>query len=270
MKELFEFFKKVHHYRYLLTQMTKREIANRYRGSALGFIWAFLNPLLMLAVYTFVFSVVFKARWGEMGVEENRVDFAIILFAGLFTFNLFAEILNRAPYLVLSNASYVKKVIFPLELLPLVSIGTVLFHSGLSLLVLLLVQLIFKGYIPWTVFYLPIVVLPVLLAGLGVSWLLSALTVYLRDIAQITGLLTTILLFVSSVFFPISALPARYQLVIYINPLALVISESRKVLVFGQSPDWKILILTLSIGILMALGGYWWFQKTRKGFADVL
>lgn len=270
MKEFLEFIKKVHRYRYLLVQMTKREIANRYRGSALGFVWAFLNPLLMLAVYTFVFSVVFKARWGEMGVEESRVDFAIILFAGLFIFNLFAEILNRAPYLVLSNANYVKKVIFPLELLPLISLGTVLFHSGLSLLVLLLVQFVFKGYIPWTTLYIPVVVLPVLLAGLGVSWLLSALTVYLRDIAQITGLLTTILLFVSSVFFPISALPARYQLIIYLNPLALVISESRKVLVFGQSPDWNILILTLSLGTLIALAGYWWFQKARKGFADVL
>jgi len=270
MKEFFGFFRKVHRYRYLLAQITKREIASRYRGSALGFIWAFLNPLLMLAVYTFVFSVVFKARWGELGVEENRVDFAIILFAGLLTFNLFADILNRAPYLILSNPSYVKKVIFPLELLPLVSIGTVLFHSSLSLLVLLAAQFLFKGYIPWTSLYIPLVILPVLLAGLGVSWLLSALTVYIRDIAQITGLLTTILLFVSSVFFPISALPARYQLIIYLNPLALVVSESRKVLVFGQPPDWNIFVLTLSVGMLIALVGYWWFQKARKGFADVL
>jgi lipopolysaccharide transport system permease protein len=270
MKEVFEFFKKVYHYRYLLTQMTKREIANRYRGSVLEFVWAFLNPLLMLAVYTFVFSVVFKARWGEVGVEESQVDFAIVLFAGLLTFNLFADILNRAPYLVLSNANYVKKVIFPLELLPLVSIGTVLFHSSLSLLALLVVQLLTKGYIPWTAFYIPFVILPVLLAGLGVSWLLSALTVYIRDIPQITGLVTTILLFVSSVFFPISALPEKYQLIISLNPLALIVSESRKVLAFGQPPDWKIFILTLLIGALIALIGYWWFQKARKGFADVL
>lgn len=270
MKEFMEFFKSVHRYRYLLFQMTKREIANRYRGSVLGFVWAFLNPLLMLGVYTFVFSVVFKARWGDVGVEESRVDFAIILFAGLIIFNIFADILNRAPYLILSNTSYVKKVIFPLELLPLISIGTVLFHSGLSLFVLLLVQFLFKGYIPWSAFYIPVIVLPVVLAGLGVSWLLSALTVYLRDIAQITGLVTTILLFVSSVFFPISALPTRYQLIIYLNPLALVISESRKVLVFGQYPDWNVLILTSSLGMLSALAGYWWFQRARKGFADVL
>lgn len=270
MKSFMEFFKKVYRYRYLLMQMTKREIAYRYRGSALEMVWAFLNPLLMLTVYTFVFSVVFKARWGETSVKESRVDFAIILFSGLIVFNLFADILNRAPYLVLSNASYVKKVIFPLELLPLISIGTVLFHTGLSLLALLLIQLLFKGYIPWTVLYTPVVLLPVLLAGLGISWLLSALTVYIRDIAQITGLLTTVLLFVSSVFFPVSALPSRYQLVVYLNPLALIISESRKILVFGESPDWNILILTSSIGLLISLLGYWWFQKARKGFADVL
>ncbi len=270
MKEFLNFFKTIHRYRYLLVQLTKREIAHRYRGSVLELVWAFLNPLLMLAVYTFVFSGVFKARWGEAGVEESRVDFAIILFSGLIVFNLFADILNRAPYLVLSNVNYVKKVIFPLELLPVISIGTVLFHTGLSLLVLLLIQLLFKGYIPWTVLYTPVVLLPVLLAGLGVSWLLSALTVYIRDIAQITGLLTTILLFVSSVFFPVSALPSRYQLIIYLNPLALVISESRKILVFGRSPDWNILALTSSIGLLIALMGYWWFQKARKGFADVI
>lgn len=270
MKQHFEFFKKAYQYRYLIIQMTKREIAYRYRGSALDLLWAFLNPLLMLAVYTFVFSVVFKARWGEIGVEESRVDFAIILFSGLIVFNLFADILNRAPYLVLSNVSYVKKVVFPLELLPLISIGAVLFHTCLSLLALLLIQLLFKGYIPWTVLYMPLVLLPILLAGLGISWLLSALTVYIRDIAQITGFVTTVLLFISSVFFPVSALPPEYQIIVYVNPLALVVSESRKILVFGQSPDWGIFILTLTIGVLMALAGHWLFQKARKGFADVL
>lgn len=270
MKQYFEFFKKAYQYRYLIIQMTKREIAYRYRGSALDLIWAFLNPLLMLAVYTFVFSVVFKARWGEAGVEESRVDFAIILFSGLIVFNLFADILNRAPYLVLSNVSYVKKVVFPLELLPLISMGVVLFHTSLSLFALLLIQLLFKGSIPWTVLYTPLILLPILLAGLGVSWLLSALTVYIRDIAQITGLVTTVLLFISSVFFPISALPPQYQMIVYLNPLALVVSESRKILVFGQSPDWRIFILTLTMGVLMALAGHWLFQKARKGFADVL
>lgn len=270
MKNLLAFFKKVYHYRYLLVQMTKREIVHRYRGSALGLIWAFLNPLLLLGVYTFIFSVVFKVRWGEENVEASQVDFAITLFAGLLIFNLFSEIMNRAPYLILSNISYVKKIIFPLELLPLVSIGTVLFHSILTLLVLLVIHFLFKGYIPWTVVYTPIVLIPVLLAGLGISWFLSAITVYIRDIAQVTGLFTTILLYISAVFFPITALPPQYQILLLFNPLALIVSESRKIMVFNQSPDWAILSLTLLVGILMALVGYWWFEKARKGFADVL
>lgn len=270
MKQFFDFFIKMYQYRYLITQMTKREIASRYRGSLFGFIWAFLNPLLMLMVYTFVFSVVFKARWGEVGIRENQLDFAIILFSGLIVFNLFADIMNRAPYLILGNVSYVKKIIFPLELLPLVSIGTVLFHFLLSLLALLFIQFFLKGYLPWTVLYMPVVVLPVLLAGLGISWLFSALTVYIRDVPQLTGLLTTVLLFVSSVFFPLSALPPSYQIFVYLNPLALVISESRKILVFRETPDWVVLGLTSAVGLLIAVTGYWVFQKARKGFADVL
>jgi lipopolysaccharide transport system permease protein len=270
MKEYIDFLKKIYHYRYLLTQMTKRDIVSRYRGSLFGAIWAFINPLLMLTVYTFVFSVVFKVRWGETGVEESRLDAAIILFSGLIVFNLFADIMNRAPYLILSNTSYVKKLIFPLELLPLVSIGSVLFHTALSLLALFLTQILLRGYLHVTILFLPLVLLPLLLAGLGVSWLLSALTVYIRDIAQMTGFVTTILLFMSAVFFPITAMPAKYQLILYLNPLALIVSESRKILAFGQYPDWNIFILTLSYGTLIALIGYWWFQKARKGFADVL
>jgi lipopolysaccharide transport system permease protein len=264
------FFRNVSHYRYLIVQMTKREISHRYRGSALGFAWSFINPMLMLAVYTFVFSVVFKARWGIGEAEESRMDFAITLFAGLIVFNLFAEILNRAPTLVLGNVNFVKRVIFPLEILPLVSIGVVLFHSFISLLVLAAAQIIFRHHIPWTIVYLPLIILPLLLAGLGVSWFLSALTVYIRDVAHITTVLTTVLMFVSAVFFPISALPEQYQVVIRLNPLAMIISDSRNALVYGQPPDWAALGWMFLLGACVAAGGYWWFQKARRGFADVL
>jgi len=250
--------------------MTKREISHRYRGSALGFIWSFLNPLLMLAVYTFVFSVVFNARWGSGNVEESRVDFALTLFAGMIVFNLFAEIIDKAPTLILENVNFVKRVIFPLEILPLVLIGVVLFHGLVSLLVLVLAQVIFKGAIQITIVYLPLILLPLLIAGLGVCWFLAALTVYIRDIAQVTKLLTTILMFVSAVFFPISALPKEYQLIIRLNPLAIIISESRNAIIYGQSPDWELLGLMLVIGVGLSIGGYWWFQRARKGFADVL
>jgi lipopolysaccharide transport system permease protein len=264
------FFRNTYHYRYLILQMTKREISHRYRGSALGFVWSFLNPLLMLAVYTFVFSVVFKSRWGSGSGDENKLDFAIILFAGLIVFNLFAEIINTAPGLILGNVNYVKKVIFPLEILPLVSIGVVLFHSFVSLLVLLTAELIFKSYIPFTIIYLPVVLLPLLFIGLGMSWFLAALTVYIRDAAHITNIFVTVLMFVSAVFFPISALPEKYQLIIRLNPVAETISESRNVIIFGQSPDWTFVSLMFIIGLFAAAGGYWWFQKMRRGFADVL
>lgn len=270
MNTLYKFFNNIYHYRYLIFQMTKREISQRYRGSALGIVWSFLIPLLMLIVYTFVFSVVFKARWGDQSVEENQINFAITLFSGLIVFNLFADLVSRAPTLILGNVNYVKKVIFPLEILPLVSLGVVLFHSFINLLVLLVVQIIYKGYIPVTALYLPLILLPLLLAGLGASWFLASLTVYIRDVAIATGVFISILLYMSAVFFPISVLPEDFQRLIRLNPLAVVIEESRNALIFGVPPKISELSVLFLLGIGIAISGLLWFQKTRKGFADVL
>jgi lipopolysaccharide transport system permease protein len=255
--------------RQLIWQMTQREIAARYRGSVIGLAWSFINPLLMLMVYTFVFSVVFKARWGTGG-NESKADFAIILFTGMIVFGLFAEIVNRAPGQIISNANYVKKVVFPLEILSWVSLGSVLFHSLVSLAVLLVAQLIINLSLPWTVVLFPLVLLPLIFASLGAAWFLAALGVYVRDIGQITTVFTTVLMFVSAVFYPLSALPEAYQAWLRLNPLVLIITESRKVLVFGSLPDWFWLGIALLIGLAIAFAGFWWFQKTRKGFADVL
>ncbi len=270
MKIFKSFFQNVYHYRYLILQMTRREIAQRYRGSALGLVWSFLNPLLMLVVYTFVFSVVFNARWSATREVGNRAEYAITLFSGLIVFNVFSEIVNKAPGLILSNVNFVKKVIFPLEILPLVSIGSVLFNGFVSLFVLMIVQLIFYGFVPLTILYFPFVLLPLVFIGLGMSWFLSAFAVYIRDIAQIISVVTTILMFVSAVFFPISSLPSHYQVLVRINPIALIVSESRNVIVFGQSPNWADLALMMLLGMILSIAGYWWFQKMRKGFADVL
>ena len=263
-------FQETHHYRYLILQMTKREIVQRYRGSALGLVWSILNPLLMLIVYTFVFSVVFNARWSDTHEVGNRAEFAITLFSGLIVFNIFSEIVNKAPGLILSNVNYVKKVIFPLEILPLVSIGSVLFHGLVGLVVLLTAELLFYGFIPTTIFYFPLVLLPLVLMALGLSWFLSAFAVYIRDTVQIVPVVTTILLFVSAVFFPISSLPNRYQILVQLNPIALIVSESRNVVVLGQPPNWLDLALMMLAGMTLSFAGYWWFQKVRKGFADVL
>jgi lipopolysaccharide transport system permease protein len=255
--------------RQLIWQMTRREIAARYRGSLIGIAWSFINPLLMLAVYTFVFSVVLKARWG-VSVNESRADYAIILFTGMIVFGLFSEIINRAPGLVVSNVNYVKKVVFPLEILSWVSLGAVLFHNLVSLVVLLLIELLVKRSLPWTIVFFPLVLLPLIFASLGVAWFLASLGVYVRDIGQITGVLTTVLMFISAVFYPVSNLPLAYQGWMRLNPLVLIISESRNVLIFGRIPDWFPLSFALLGGFAIAAAGFWWFQKTRNGFADVI
>lgn len=235
----------------------------------MGMAWSFFNPLFMLFIYTFVFSVVFKSRWGGLA-EETRGNFTIILFAGLFVHGLFAECINRAPSLILSNVNYVKKVVFPLEILPFVAFGSALFHSLISLCVLLVAQLLIMKDIPWTAAFFPLVMLPLVFATLGIAWFLAALGVYLRDVGQVTGIFTTALLFLSPVFYPISALPPHYQSWLKINPLTLIIEEGRNTLIFGKVPNFYSLCILLVASIVLAYLGYAWFQKTRKGFADVI
>ena len=262
-------FKSLWHNRQLIWQLTRREVAGRYRGSIMGLAWSFLTPLLMLIVYTFVFSVVFKSRWAT-GAGESRTDFAIILFTGMIVFGLFSEVVNRAPGLIVSNVNYVKKVVFPLEILSWVSMGSVLFHSLVSLIILLLAQLFINQSLSWTIIFFPFVLLPLIFASVGVAWFLASLGVFVRDIGQITTVITSVLMFLSAVFYPVSALPKEYQAWLQLNPLVLIITESRKVLIFGDLPDWFLVGMLTIAGSAIAFAGFWWFQKTRKGFADVL
>jgi lipopolysaccharide transport system permease protein len=254
--------------RHLIFQLTKRDVLGRYRGSMMGLGWSFFNPLIMLVVYTFVFSVVFKARWTVAG--EDKVNFAIILFVGLIVHGLFAECINRAPSLILSNNNYVKKVVFPLEILPTVALGSALFHAVVSLAVLLAAQLLINQQLPWTVVVFPVILMPLLLVTMGFAWLLSALGVYIRDIGQATSIFTTILMFLSPVFYPVSALPASYQVWVNLNPLTFIIEQGRNVLIFARTPNWGGLGVALAAGLVVCSSGFWWFQKTRKGFADVI
>ena len=254
--------------RELIFQMTKREVIGRYRGSVLGLLWSFFNPMLMLAIYTFVFSVVFKARWGVEG--ESRFEFALILFAGLIVFNIFSECINRAPSLIIGNINYVKKVVFPLEILPLVSLGAALFHGFISFGVLVLFYVLVSSTLPWTVIFAPLVIIPLLLMTLGISWFLASFGVFVRDVAQAIGMLTTVLMFISPIFFPVTMLPQKYRIFIYINPLTFIIEEMRNVVIWGRLPSWSGWCAAMVLGIGVAWIGLTWFQKTRKGFADVL
>lgn len=256
--------------RQLIWQMTKREVVGRYRGSVMGIAWSFFHPILMLSVYTFVFSVVFKTRWAGGGAEESKTEFAIILFTGMIVHSLFAECVNRAPGLILSNVNYVKKVIFPLEILPWVALGSALFHTAVSLTVLLLFFFALNFYLPWTLIFLPLVLFPLLLVIIGAAWFLASIGVFLRDVGQTIGIVTTILMFLSPIFYPVSALPPEYQTLLLINPLTFIIEQTRNVAIWGALPDFVGVAWYALAGFGVAWTGFIWFQKTRNGFADVL
>jgi len=222
----------------------------------------------MLMVYTIVFSEIFTSRWG--GVQGGKTEFAVVLFVGMIVLNLFSEMLNRAPGLILSNANYVKKVVFPIELLPIIAMGTALFHSCISVGVLLGAFLLFNGYLHWTIIFMPLVLLPLIILTLGVSWTLASLGVFIRDVGQTIVLITTVLMFLSPVFYPVSAVPERLRVFIMANPLTFIIEQARDVLIWGRLPNFLGLGAYTIVALMIAWLGFAWFQKTRKGFSDVL
>jgi len=257
--------------RYLTTQMVKREVVGRYRGSILGLFWSFLTPAVMLALYTFVFSGIFGARWASEGNGQSETSgFAIIVFAGLILHGFFAEILTRSPTLIYSNVIYVKKVMFPLEILPVVAVGSALFHTLVSVAVLLICQFAITRHLPVTVLWLPAVLAPFVVLTVGIGWFLASLGVYFRDTTQVLGPLAAALLFLSPILYPPSRLPEIVRPYLILNPLTFIIEQTRGVLIRGVMPDLVGLAVYSVIALLVAAAGLLWFQKTRRGFADVL
>lgn len=251
----------------LIWQFARRDVLARYRGSLLGLGWSFLTPLLMLAVYTFVFRVIFKARWGQ---EGGDFEFALQVYAGLIVFNLVAEVVNRAPRLVLEQPNLVKKVVFPIEILPWVAVLAGLFHLSLNLLALLGATVIARGGLPITILALPLVLAPLVPLLLGLTWFLASLGVFVRDVGQITTLVVSLLMFLSPVFYPLNSLPAQWQPWLLLNPLTPAMEQLRRVVLHGMWPDWPQLFALLAIASLFAWAGARWFAATRDGFADVL
>jgi lipopolysaccharide transport system permease protein len=254
-------------HRHLIMQMTQREIAVRYRGSAMGLAWSVIHPVLMLAVYTFVFSIVFKSRWGE---TASTSEFALSLFAGLILFNLFSDCINKAPTVIPANINYVKKVIFPLEILPMVSLASSLFQWLIAFTVWLAFYTVMSGLPSAMILLLPLVIVPLVLCTLGCSWILASLGVYLKDVAHLVGFMTSVLLFLSPVFYPLSAIPPSYQPLMMLNPLTITIEQARSVMLLSQFPNWHVWGLFLLFSLIIAWLGFALFQKTRRGFADVL
>ena len=255
--------------RSLVRSFVSRAILGRYRGSYLGILWSFVNPLIMLAVYTFVFSVVFNMRMGIDG-GESRAQFALVLFVGIIVHAFFAEIIVSAPALILNNVNYVKKVVFPLEILPLVSSGAALFHMAISACVLLFAVFILNGAIPLTAVLAPVVIMPFIVLMTGISWFLASVGVYLRDANQVMGIVASVALFLAPIFYPLSSVPEAFQGLIMLNPLTFIIEETRAVLILGQAPDWEGFAVYSAIALAVCCLGFAWFQKTRTGFADVI
>lgn len=255
-------------YRSLTWEMTQRDVLGRYRGATFGLVWSLLSPFLMLGVYTLAFGYVMKSRWP--GASGNTTDFALILFLGLICHGFFAEVLVRSPNLVSGNSNLVKRIIFPLEILPWTVVLSASFHAVMNLLVYAVLAYVARGQLPWTVVFLPIVLAPLGLLASGTGWLLSAAGVYMRDIGQVVGVVATAMLFLSSAIVPVETLPPDYQAVFRLNPLTFVIDQVRDVAFWGRLPDWEGLSLYAALAGISAFGGFAAFQGMRRGFADVL
>jgi lipopolysaccharide transport system permease protein len=268
LKLLFEPFYTLLQHKAVIKQFVERNIKGRYRGSYLGIFWSFLTPLFMLAVYTFVFSVVFEARWGTN--SGNKIEFALVLFCGLIVYNIFSEVLVGSTSIILNNVNLVKKVVFPLEIFPLVLLGTSLFHGAVSIIILTSGILLFMGSFHWTILFVPLVLLPVCFISLGIGWFLASLGVYIRDISQVMGILVTALMFLSPIFYPVTSVPEEIQLFFYFNPISYAVEDLRSIIIWGEYPNWTWLLIGSLIGIVIMYLGYLWFRKTRKGFADVI
>lgn len=256
--------------RKLVSQLVRRDVLGRYRGSMVGLAWSFLYPVLMLLVYTFVFTVVFEARWPGVLAGESKARFALLLFVGVLCHGFLAEVLLKAPATVVGNANYVKRVVFPLETLGFTLVGSAAFHALVGLLILLVAKVVVEGTLPLTALWLPVVLAPLGCVALGVAWLLAALGVFVRDIGQIAGVLATLLMFLAPVFYPVSALPEAVQPWMHANPITVPIEQARLVLFAGQPPEAGPMLLYWGGALLVMLGGYAVFQALRRGFADVL
>lgn len=252
-------------HRYLLGQLIKRDVLLRYRGAMFGVAWVFLNPLIMLAIFAFVFGQIFQTRWPQ---QEGGAPFWLVLYSGLLPFNIFAEAISRAPAAVRSYTSYVKKIIFPVEILPLVPLGAALVHGAFNYLILL-AALAWTGHLTTGALLYPIALLPLLLLALGLAWFLAAWGVFIKDMSQIVPPFVQMLMFLSPVLYPASAVPETLRPFYQYNPLGTVIETCRNV-ALGHPADWPALGVAMLLGLAAAALGHAFFRHSREEFADVL
>lgn len=252
-------------HRYLLGQLIKRDVLLRYRGAMFGVLWMFLSPLFMLVIFAFVFGQIFQARWPQ---QAGDLPFWILLYSGLIVFNLFAETVSRAPGAVRSYASFVKKIIFPVQILPLVPLGAALVHGAFNFSILLLALALVDG-LHWQILLFPLLLLPAVLLALGLSWFVAAWGVFIKDMTQIVPMFVQMLMFLSPVFYPVSAVPAGLQTFYRYNPLGMVIETTRSVIA-GQPIRWDTWGATFALCLGAAILGHAYFEHVRDEFADAL
>jgi lipopolysaccharide transport system permease protein len=252
-------------HRYLLGQLVKRDVLLRYRGAYFGLLWIFLNPLIMLGVFAFVFGEIFEARWP---VQSGGIPFVLNLYCGLIAFNIFAETVSRSPGSVRSYPSYVKKIIFPVEMLPVVPLGSALIHAVFNTAILAL-ALVWIGQLNYSILLFPVLILPLVLFGLGLAWFLAAWGVFIKDMNQIVPVFVQMLMFLSPVFYPSQAVPKPFQPLYTYNPLGSVIEALRAALT-GLRVDWGAWSIALALSLMVFSFGYAFFQHSRDEFADAL
>ncbi|MGX5668987.1 ABC transporter permease [Rhizobium daejeonense] len=268
---MFTTLRSIYRNRTLILRLARRETEARFRGSLLGIVWVAIVPVTMLLVYSLVFGSILKSSWrAPQGDEVSQFSFPMLLFIGLTLFGILAETINRSPSLIMENPSYVKKVSFPLEILPVVALLSTLINAGISFLIFMMFYLFLYGLPPYTIIYLPFVVLPFVILCLGISYFLASLGVFLRDLKHITGPLTTAMLFLSPVFYSAQTITEPYRHLLYLNPITPFVNQARDVIFWGTPPGVGEWAATLAVSLLAYLLGATWFSRTHKAFADVI
>ncbi len=256
-------------YRDLIRQFTVREVMVRHKGTSLGLSWAIVQPLLTLAIYTFIFGFVFSNRWGRLGGFE-WADFSLHFFAGFVVFSIFSETVNRSPTFVTEHPNLVRKVVFPLEILPVTALGASLVYAGFGLGLLMLATGVLAQTVSWTLVLFPLVLAPLLMITLGVSWFFASLGAFIRDFKQVVPVLTQLVFFMTPIFYDVNQISEKFRWVILLNPLTLVVENSRRTLLWSEMPNWLELRVLYAVGVVVMVLGYAWFAKSKRGLADVL
>ena len=256
-------------YRDLIHQFTAREFLVRHKCTSLGIAWAVIQPLLTLSIYTFIFGFVFKNRWNKLD-GYAWADFTLHFFAGYVVFSIFADTVNRSPSFVTEHPNLVRKVVFPLEILPITATGASLLYSTFGLGLLLLATGILAHSFSWTIIFFPLVLVPLVMITLGVSWIFASMGAFIRDFKQVVPVLTQLVFFMTPVFYDVNNIDPQFRWIIRLNPLTIVVENARKTLLWGEVPNWTDLVILTAVGLVVMVLGYAWFMKSKRGLADVL